>query len=439
MEGFENYNDASPGVTKENGNGAAKEEDKTKDKALKSDDKDRSNDVDHRSKDRDRRSKDKDRRDDKLRPSSREKDKDRKDKRRDSRSRGRRSSSRGRKARRDKRSRSGGRRNRRKKSRSRTSSSSPSRSKSKEKDKKKKKESKFDSVALTQTMQMINQGQVPSDSLANASSVQMQSAFPQLTRQARRLYVGNLPTGMGLTEKMLTEFFNATVTSLGIKTPQPVLSCWLSSQGTFCFVEFRGCQDANVCMSLLQGITLGGRSLRVGRPADYKPPPPHLDNYIVGFPPGQTPPGAPSAPGQMDLMMGMGNMLGFSNMPLAGPAPGPGPATRVLLLENMVQESELKDDEEFKDILADVREECEKHGKVEQVVVPRPFQESKTEDVQGPRTGVGVGRIFVLFTEAESSMKAQQALNGRLFNENAVRASFYPESDYNNRIFGSPI
>jgi len=193
-------------------------------------------------------------------------------------------------------------------------------------------------------------------------------------------------------------------------------------------------------MGLLQGVTLGGRSLRVGRPADYKPPPPHLDNYIVGFPPGQTPPGGPSSPAQMDQMMGgMGmSMLGFSNGPPMLAA-GPGPVSRVVLLENMVKESELKDDEEFKDILADVKEECEKHGKVDQVVVPRPFQESKTEDVQGPTTGVGVGRIFVLFADTDAALKAHAALNGRLFNENAVKASFYSESDYNDRIFGSPV
>jgi len=287
---------------------------------------------------------------------------------------------------------------------------------------------------------MINSGQVPGDPLVNASSVQMQSAFPQLTRQARRLYVGNLPTGMGLTEKMLTEFFNATVTSMGIKTPQPVLSCWLSSQGTFCFVEFRGCQDANICMGLLQGITLGGRSLRVGRPADYKPAPPHLENYIVGFPPGQTPPGAPSAPGQMESALGMNMMGGFSSMPMiAGPAlqPSAGPISTIVLLQNMVKESELNDDDEFKDISSDVKDECSKFGQIERVVIPRPVAESKgPEDSEGPRIGIGVGRIFVMFKDTDGAQKAQNALNGRLFNENAVKASFYPESEFNNGIFG---
>ncbi len=46
--------------------------------------------------------------------------------------------------------------------------------------------------------------------------------------------MGNLPVGMGFNEKMLQEFFSTTITGLGIQTPQPVSSVWLSSEGTFC-------------------------------------------------------------------------------------------------------------------------------------------------------------------------------------------------------------
>ena len=42
-------------------------------------------------------------------------------------------------------------------------------------------------------------------------------------------------------------------------------------------------------------------------------------------------------------------------------------ATKVLLLRNMVTESDLDNDEEFAEILDDVRSECEKFGAVTQV------------------------------------------------------------------------
>jgi len=124
---------------------------------------------------------------------------------------------------------------------------------------------------------------------------------------------------------------------------------------------------------------------------------------------------------------------------LAGPSPQlpSGPVTTIVLLQNMVKESELNDDEEFKDIVSDVKEECSKFGAVEKVVIPRPASESKVEDPEGPRVGVGVGRIFVKFKDTDASQKAYTTLNGRLFNENVVRANFYSETDFNNKMYTS--
>ena len=45
-------------------------------------------------------------------------------------------------------------------------------------------------------------------------------------------------------------------------------------------------------------------------------------------------------------------------------AVGSGPATSVLCLMNMITVEELKDDEDYEDIYEDVREECNKLGKV---------------------------------------------------------------------------
>ena len=56
-------------------------------------------------------------------------------------------------------------------------------------------------------------------------------------------------------------------------------------------------------------------------------------------------------------------------------------ATRVVVLTNMVTVSELEDDDEFDDIVADVREECTRFGVVKSVTIPRK--------------GHGVGRVRV--------------------------------------------
>jgi hypothetical protein len=102
--------------------------------------------------------------------------------------------------------------------------------------------------------------------------VHLQGGNPQITRQARRLYVGNLPVGQGLTESIITEFFTSTVVTLGVSTPAPILSTWLSSEGTFCVSRFRVraqtvcvfMSSARViCVSCLFGRFCFGLSLEV--------------------------------------------------------------------------------------------------------------------------------------------------------------------------------
>lgn len=61
----------------------------------------------------------------------------------------------------------------------------------------------------------------------------------QVTRHARRVYVGGLPAGMS--EVSLTQLFNNVMMAAGATTQQggPVLSCYLNNDKRFAFLEFR--------------------------------------------------------------------------------------------------------------------------------------------------------------------------------------------------------
>jgi len=89
---------------------------------------------------------------------------------------------------------------------------------------------------------------------------------------------------MGLTEKMLVQFFTACLGGLGIRTELPIMSAWINGDQTFAFIECRSVQDATLALTLCDGLTLGGRQLRFGRPVDYKLPTKHLLCYCVGGP-----------------------------------------------------------------------------------------------------------------------------------------------------------
>lgn len=67
-----------------------------------------------------------------------------------------------------------------------------------------------------------------------------------------------------------------------------------------------------------------------------------------------------------------------------------GPPTEVLCLLNMVTPEELRDEEEYEDILEDIKEECNKYGVVRSVEIPRPI-----EGVEVP--GCGKVTFFIFF------------------------------------------
>ena len=109
---------------------------------------------------------------------------------------------------------------------------------------------------------------------APATTVAMNStALGQATRKDRRLYVGNLPAGAGLTEPQLQEFFNTTMRTRGMVAAgadDPILSSWIAPEQNYAFVEFGTVESANQALSL-NGLTLGQNSLRISRPNNYQP------------------------------------------------------------------------------------------------------------------------------------------------------------------------
>lgn len=97
-----------------------------------------------------------------------------------------------------------------------------------------------------------------------------------------------------------------------------------------------------------------------------------------------------------------------------------------MLLLNMVTPEELYDDQDYADILEDIQEECSKYGEIEGVRVPRPIaiptiwmpQDEMYRVKEANRKKddeAGVGRVYVLYKDIESTAKAMKAIGGRQF------------------------
>ncbi|CAL8255854.1 unnamed protein product [Merluccius merluccius] len=88
----------------------------------------------------------------------------------------------------------------------------------------------------------------------------------------------------------------------------------------------------------------------------------------------------------------------------------------VLRLLNLIDDNQLHNEDEYEDILEDMKEECQKYGSVVSVLIPKE--------------NAGKGQVFVEYTNSNESKEAQKMLTGRTFDGKFVVATFYPRSSY---------
>uniref|UniRef100_A0A4W3GSA1 RRM domain-containing protein n=1 Tax=Callorhinchus milii TaxID=7868 RepID=A0A4W3GSA1_CALMI len=138
----------------------------------------------------------------------------------------------------------------------------------------------FEHITPMQYKAMQAAGQIPATALLATSTAGGVTITPtqvpiigsQMTRQARRLYVGNIP--FGVTEEAMADFFNAQMRLAGLSQApgNPVLAVQINQDKNFAFLEFRSVDETTQAMAF-DGIIFQGQSLKIRRPHDYQPLP----------------------------------------------------------------------------------------------------------------------------------------------------------------------
>ncbi|KAM9806340.1 U2 small nuclear RNA auxiliary factor 2a isoform X1 [Syngnathus typhle] len=384
----------------------------------------------------------------------------------------------------------------------------------------------FENISPMQYKAMQAAGQIPATALLPTMTPDGLAVTPtpvpvvgsQMTRQARRLYVGNIP--FGITEESMMDFFNAQMRLGGLtQAPgNPVLAVQINQDKNFAFLEFRSVDETTQAMAF-DGIIFQGQSLKIRRPHDYQPLPGMSENPSVYVPGTQTINGLVVNTGVVSTVVpdsahklfigGLPNYLnddqvkelltsfgplkafnlvkdsatglskgyafceyvdvnlndqaiaGLNGMqlgdkkllvqrasvgsknatltsinqtPVTLQVPGlnstvtqmGGLPTEVLCLMNMVAPEDLVDDEEYEEIVEDVRDECGKYGQVKSIEIPRPV-----DGLEVP----GTGKIFVEFMSVFDSQKAMQGLTGRKFANRVVVTKYCDPDAYHRRDF----
>lgn len=138
----------------------------------------------------------------------------------------------------------------------------------------------FEHITPKQYKAMQAAGQIPVNTVPEIPQVAVPVVGSTITRQARRLYVGNIP--FGVTEDEMMDFFNQQMHLIGLAQADgnPVLACQINLDKNFAFLEFRSIDETSQAMAF-DGINFKGQVLKIRRPHDYQPMPGTTDAKIV--------------------------------------------------------------------------------------------------------------------------------------------------------------
>jgi len=139
-------------------------------------------------------------------------------------------------------------------------------------------------------------------------------------------------------------------------------------------------------------------------------------------------------------------------MAVSNSAPVP---TRVLVLMNTINLTDFPGDkveEEYNDLVQDMRAECSRYGNVLNIVIPRPSKkviydtvehfsfsdykadmsssDEETSDDEEAFKVPGIGKVFVEYDSVQSAELAHTALRGRSFDGRMVITSFHSEEKW---------
>lgn len=226
----------------------------------------------------------------------------------------------------------------------------------------------------------------------------------------RELFVGN--TTPEMTERMLAEFLGNAMEQVGlnIMPGNPITACRVS--GKFAFIELRSPQEALNALNL-NNIPFMGTQLRVGRPSKWNGPPDHHGNWEDIL--------AKYMSGELQIGNAPGGQVAPTMAP-SMPTTNVQPTSRVVELQNMLTEDDLKNPEEYNDILEDTREECGQFGQLISVHIPKNGE-------------AGATKIYLEYAAVEDAGKAIEGLAGRTFDGRQVAAEFFDETKFSKKEF----
>ncbi|ORM41370.1 Splicing factor U2AF 50 kDa subunit [Babesia sp. Xinjiang] len=219
------------------------------------------------------------------------------------------------------------------------------------------------------------------------------SALMNATRKLRRLYFGNLPLSSGLTENAFQNIIWNEMRNRNFcndPSVSPVLYVWFAKdKGNYGFVEFATVEETERALTM-DGMNCMGSQLRVSRPNDYS-----------------TSSTKPPAPGVVPQ-----NIIPLDAF-----------TSKYLRVVQIVLPESVQKEIEYLDVLDDVKEAFERHGKIKTCAIVTP----RHRDIAPNLTP---GDVIVEFVDRESLLACVQNMQHRKYEKREIQFMPMEEDDY---------
>jgi splicing factor U2AF subunit len=224
-------------------------------------------------------------------------------------------------------------------------------------------------------------------------------------RKNRRLYLGNLPYHLGVTEDSFSKQLYETMRDRGMcndPNQNPVLHVWFARDkgANYGFCEVASLEETERALQL-DGMLVLGVPVSIKRPNDSVSPMGMIGGIAVGM---QALPGAG------------GGMLALPAVQVSATSP-------IIHIDEILKVDSKTTKDDYTDVAEDMKEGCGAHGKLHGVLIIRP------EHAQG-RPGLKPGDVYLHCATTDDATKVMRAMGHRKYDGRQINMTSFEEGKF---------
>jgi len=226
---------------------------------------------------------------------------------------------------------------------------------------------------------------------------------PNVSRKMRRLYLGNLPYHLGVTEDTFSKQLYDTMKERGMcndPNQNPVLHVWFARDkgANYGFCEIASIEETDRALQL-DGMMVLGVPVSIKRPNDANSP----AGMVGGMEPGMAMPAA-------------GGMLALPAMQVQA-------TSSTIQIQELLRVDSSTSKEDYDDVVEDMNEGCGAHGKIKNVfMVRKEHADAKPE--------LKAGDVFLQCGSIDDATKIMRAMGHRKYDGRQIQMKSFDDASW---------